>query len=56
MLIGLNMRPAGYPANPKAGYQISCRIPDILPDTEYHARYRISCRIPDIRQDFQLNI
>jgi hypothetical protein len=30
-----DIRPAGYPANPKAGYRISGkgRIPDILPDT-----------------------
>jgi hypothetical protein len=33
-----DIRPAGYPANPKAGYRISGwisgkgRIPDILPD------------------------
>jgi hypothetical protein len=30
-----DIRPAGYPANPKAGYRISGkgRIPDIRPDT-----------------------
>jgi hypothetical protein len=29
-----DIRPTGYPANPKAGYRISGkgRIPDILPD------------------------
>jgi hypothetical protein len=35
ILILPDIRPAGYPANPKAGYRISGkgRIPDIRPDT-----------------------
>jgi hypothetical protein len=35
ILILPDIRPAGYPAKPKAGYRISGqgRIPDIRPDT-----------------------
>jgi hypothetical protein len=35
MLFLPDIQPAGYPANPKAGYQISGEgwIPDIWPDT-----------------------
>jgi hypothetical protein len=43
ILILPDIRPAGYPANLKAGYQISGWISG-------------SGRIPDILPDFQLNI
>jgi hypothetical protein len=35
ILFSTDIRPAGYPANPKAGYRISVkgRIPDIRSDT-----------------------
>jgi hypothetical protein len=59
-----DIRPAGYPANPKAGYQISSRIsgngriPDIRPDTwldnyifgKISKGNLVSGRIPNIKK------